>query len=159
VKPARGEGATAVRLRPARRRDLEAIGGIEVQAFGDPWSQGSFGALLDNPLVWFVVAEEEGSARLAGYIVAWFVADEAEVANLAVAPALRRRGIGAVLLDDALAEAERRGARAVYLEVRQSNAAARALYRSRGFDEIGRRPRYYRAPVEDALVLRRTSPG
>ena len=148
-----------VRLRPARRRDLGGVEEIELKAFSDPWSQASFVALLDNPLVWFVVAEEPGTARLAGYIVAWFVADEAEIANLAVAQDVRRRGVGALLLDGALAESERRGARAVFLEVRQSNAAARALYRSRGFDEIGRRPRYYRAPVEDALVLRRTMHG
>jgi ribosomal-protein-alanine N-acetyltransferase len=60
------------------------------------------------------------------------------------------------LLDAALAEARARGADEIFLEVRNSNAPARALYGSRGFKEVGRRPNYYRRPVEDAIVLRRT---
>lgn len=90
-----------------------------------------------------------------GYVVAWLVVDEAEVANVAVAPEVRGRGVGARLLDDALAAARDRGAAVAYLEVRDSNAAARALYASRGFEQVGRRRNYYRKPVEDALVMRR----
>jgi ribosomal-protein-alanine N-acetyltransferase len=89
--------------------------------------------------------------------VAWFAADEGEIANLAVREPTRRRGIGAALLDAALAEGTRRGAANMYLEVRESNEAARRLYASRGFEEIGRRRRYYRHPVEDAIVLRRAA--
>jgi [ribosomal protein S18]-alanine N-acetyltransferase len=72
-----------------------------------------------------------------------------------VAPEVRGQGVGARLLDDALAAARRNGATAAYLEVRDSNAAARALYASRGFEQVGRRRNYYRKPVEDALVMRR----
>ena len=86
----------------------------------------------------------------------WFAGDEGEIANLAVAPSARRHGIGAALLDASLGEARRRGVKQVYLEVRESNAAARALYERRGFSVVGRRKRYYRHPDEDALLLRRT---
>jgi ribosomal-protein-alanine N-acetyltransferase len=96
---------------------------------------------------------------IAGYVVAWFVMDEGEIANLAVAAELRRRHIGATLLDAAIHAARSRHVSSVYLEVRDSNVAARALYASRGFVEIARRKRYYRKPVEDALVLRLVLPG
>jgi len=67
----------------------------------------------------------------------------------------RRKGIGAELLDAALVEGKSRGAEAIFLEVRDSNTSARALYRSRDFEEVGRRRNYYKRPVEDAIVLKR----
>lgn len=150
---ARGQRPLVVRA--ATQRDLDAVHEIEVAAFSDPWSRASFVSLLRNPSVLFAVAEAEEGRGVIGYVVAWFVVDEAEVANVAVAPEARGRGVGARLLDEALDVARSRGVSAVYLEVRDSNAAARALYASRGFEEVGRRRRYYRRPVEDALVLRR----
>jgi len=149
-------------VRPATRRDVERIVAIERAAFSDPWSHDSFVALLVNPRVLFAVADwpaERGGTGVVGYVVAWFVVDEAEVANVAVAPDARGRGIGARLLDEALRAARDRGASSVYLEVRDSNAAARSLYETRGFVEVGRRRRYYRRPVEDALVMRRVLEG
>ena len=146
-------------VRPATRADLARVVEIERVAFTDPWSLESFAALLSKPRVLFAVAERRATAgeggELVGYVVAWFVVDEAEVANVAVAAEARGQGIGARLLDEALSVARQQGAASVYLEVRDSNAAARALYASRGFVQIGRRRRYYRRPVEDALVLRR----
>jgi ribosomal-protein-alanine N-acetyltransferase len=88
-------------------------------------------------------------------MVMWFVVDESEIANLAVTDDARRAGVGARLLDHALEAAQQRGCRVVFLEVRESNAAARGLYASRGFEVAGRRSKYYRKPIEDALVLRR----
>lgn len=134
--------------------DLPRIAELERRCFGDPWSRESFRQLLGGPTVFFRCVREDVGAPALGYVVAWFVADEGEIANLAVDPAGRRRGVGSALLDAALAEAGRRGAMAVYLEVRESNASARRLYASRGFVEVGRRTRYYRKPVEDAVVLR-----
>lgn len=142
-------------VRAATERDLAAVHAIEVAAFSDPWSRGSFASLLRDPRVLFAVAESDDLTGVIGYVVAWFVVDEAEVANVAVAPGARGRGVGARLLDEALDVARERGVTAVYLEVRDSNAAARALYESRGFEQVGRRRRYYRRPVEDALVMRR----
>ena len=142
-------------VRQARPGDVDDVAAIERRAFSDPWSVGSFRALFGNPLVHFAVAEDTITGRILGYVVAWFVVDEAEIANLAVADDLRRSGIGARLLDHALETAGVRKARVVFLEVRESNAAARALYASRRFAVAGRRAKYYRKPVEDALVLRR----
>ena len=142
-------------IRPARRDDVDDVAAIERRAFSDPWSANSFRALFGNPLVHFAVAEDSITGRILGYVVTWFVVDEGEIANLAVSQEMRRGGIGARLLDHALEVARERRCQVVFLEVRESNAAARALYASRGFEVAGRRSKYYRKPVEDALVLRR----
>ena len=92
---------------------------------------------------------------MAGYVVALDAADEGEILNLAVAPSVRRTGLGRALVEDILDALGGRGVRQVYLEVRESNAPARALYAAHGFREVGRRKQYYRRPVEDAIVLRR----
>ena len=152
--PAEDMSDATVTIEPAIRGDLAAIEALERSAFADPWSLQSFESVLAEPAVYFAVARDAADGVL-GYVVAWFVADEGEIANLAVREPTRRRGIGSALLDGALAEGERRGAVNMYLEVRESNDVARRLYTSRGFDEIGRRRRYYRHPVEDAVVLRR----
>jgi ribosomal-protein-alanine acetyltransferase len=87
-------------------------------------------------------------------VLARHAADEGEILNLAVAPAARRRGLGRLLVERALAHLVEAGARAAYLEVRQSNSAARRLYGKLGFQEVGTRVAYYRRPTEDAVVLR-----
>ena len=153
-------------IRRATPEDLDAIVAIERVAFSDPpWSRNTFAALVDDPYVQFLVAEGDDPngvgvaqaavpARVAGYVVAWIVVDQADISNLAVSPRLRRQGIGRRLLEAAITGVERAGARTVFLEVRESNAAALHLYGSRGFATTGRRRRYYRNPTEDALLLR-----
>lgn len=149
------EGVTdaTVTIEPALRIDVPLIAELERVAFSDPWSLASFESVMDEPAAYFAVARA-ASERILGYVVAWFAADEGEIANLAVREPTRRQGIGASLLDAALSEGRRRGAQNVYLEVRESNEAARRLYASRGFEELGRRRGYYKRPVEDAIVLR-----
>ena len=144
-----------VEITAATPNDVEAVVAIEQQAFSDPWSAKAFEDALEHPAVFFACARC-GGRDVFGYVVAWFAADQGEIANLAVAPAGWGAGIGRRLLDAALTAAMARGAAAVYLEVRDSNDRARRLYLSSGFEEIGRRRRYYRRPVEDAIVLRRT---
>ncbi|HET7586024.1 MAG TPA: ribosomal protein S18-alanine N-acetyltransferase [Gemmatimonadaceae bacterium] len=144
-----------VALRPARRQDLDAVMTIEQAAFTDPWSRSSFVWLFDDARTYFVVAVGDDD-RPVGYVAAWFVADEGEVATLAVAEQYRGHGIGAQLVDAVLGEARRRGAAAIYLEVRESNVRAQQLYAAKGFVEVGRRRHYYRRPREDARVLRRS---
>lgn len=99
----------------------------------------------------YVTTTPDGSP--AGYIVGRSVLDEGEILNLGVARAVRRRGVGRSLVERLMSDFTRAGVRRVFLEVRESNLAARRLYAEFGFDAVGRRPRYYRSPVEDAVVL------
>jgi ribosomal-protein-alanine N-acetyltransferase len=109
-----------------------------------------------NPLwpgmsIW--VAEESGA--VVGVVAARTVAGEAEILNLAITPAWRRHGVGRQLADAAMEASRVSGAGRVFLEVRESNVAARAFYESMSFAQTGRRRAYYRDPAEDALVLSR----
>ena len=145
---------TKLVLKRATPADLPDVVALERACYSDPWPASAFASLPENDRVFFGVARVE--RRLMGYVVAWYVMDEGELANLAVAPGDRGQGIGRTLLDAMLADAASRGTAQVYLEVRDSNAAARQLYTSRGFEEVGRRKQYYRSPTEDALILRRS---
>ncbi len=127
---------------------------IEQAVFADPWSTQDFRDCVMSDAL-FLVAEGNGADAIAGYVVALDAADEGEILNLAVAPAGRRNGLGRALVEGVLEALAERGVRQVYLEVRESNAPARALYAAHGFREVGRRKQYYRRPVEDAIVLRR----
>lgn len=149
------------RIQRARPEEVPAIAEIERRSFSDPWSEQSFFDALASAPIYFASAHappagESGIDRVVGYVVAWFTGGEGEIANLAVDPDERGRRHGAALLDAALDEAHRLGAGEIFLEVRESNARARQLYESRGFVEVGRRRKYYRRPVEDAVILRRT---
>lgn len=155
----RGSAAPAT-VRPATAADIQRVSEIEQDAFTDPWSRSAFERFVvekDERVLFDVACLADG--RVVGYLVAWFIMDEGEIANLAVARGERARGIGTLLLMQAITEARAREVGTIYLEVRDSNSAARALYASHGFEEIGRRRRYYRRPVEDALVLRLVLPG
>ncbi len=145
-------GVTVV-VRPAVDADLDAVGQIEDSSFSDPWPRGGFEPLVRAPRCLFVVAEEQPGAAIVGYSIARWVEDEAELLNIAVAREHRGKGTGGKLLDEVIRSLEERGIRHIFLEVRDSNAAAREMYRSRGFRELSRRSRYYQRPVEDAIVL------
>ena len=139
-------------LRPMREADLPAVMAIEQRAYAFPWTQGVFrDCLLANHPSWVLV---EGG-HIIGYAVLSVAADEAHVLNLCTSPDVQGRGHGRRLLRALLQLARGRGAHRVFLEVRPSNAPAIALYHDEGFNEIGRRPRYYPAHDgrEDALVM------
>jgi ribosomal-protein-alanine N-acetyltransferase len=150
-------------IRRAARSDLAAMLRIEQASFADPWTVDSLSTALSLARMRVLVAEfaEMGGQRgdatpeVLGYVVALVVGSESEIADLAVAPEARRLGIGRALLNEAIAALAAAAVRTVYLEVRESNQAARTLYASAGFAPVGRRRGYYRSPVEDALVLRR----
>jgi len=148
-------------IRRAVRDDLPAILGIERASFSDPWTEESFETALGLDRMQVLVAQTpaaergDGASGLAGYVVALVIGPEAEIADLAVAPDWRRRGVGRALLTHSISELVDAGVRTLYLEVRESNAAARTLYETYGFRSVGRRRGYYRQPVEDALLLRR----
>lgn len=142
-------------LRPAAESDLSEIVRIERSCFADPWTEESFRRLLSGQPAIFLVAVISPDSAIAGYAIAFSVYEDAEVLNVAVEPIFRGQGLAGQMLDAVLIELRARGVRTAFLEVRESNLAARALYGSRGFAEIGRRVRYYRKPIEDALVMRR----
>ncbi len=96
---------------------------------------------------------------VAGYIFALRAADEGEILNLAVHPGHERRGLGSALVHRVFGDLEQGGAKRVFLEVRESNAAAQAFYHRLGFRPVGRREGYYTHPREDALVLVCEIPG
>jgi ribosomal-protein-alanine N-acetyltransferase len=145
----------AIIVRSASADDIAEVAAMERRCYADPWPAAAFASLPENPSVFFAVARSGVDGHLSGYVVGWHVLDEAELANLAVEPAARRCGVGRLLLDRMLDDAGERGAARVFLEVRESNEAARQLYASRGFEEVARRKKYYRSPDEDALILRR----
>ena len=146
------DAAAAPILRPMREADLPAVMAIEQRAYAFPWTQGVFrDCLLANHPAWVLV--EDG--HVIGYAVLSVAADEAHVLNLCTAPEVQGRGHGRRLLRALLQLARGRGAQRMFLEVRPSNGPAIALYHNEGFNEIGRRPRYYpaRDGREDALVM------
>ncbi|MEO8335694.1 MAG: ribosomal protein S18-alanine N-acetyltransferase [bacterium] len=150
-------------IRPAEHYDIPEVLRIERDSFADPWSADSFLTSLELDRMRFLVAEERGegdssrtgNGMLVGYVIALVLGEEAEIANLAVSSDARGRGVGGLLLDRVTDELVQRGVWSVYLEVRESNTAARALYKSRAFRQVGRRRGYYRHPAEDALLLKR----
>jgi ribosomal-protein-alanine N-acetyltransferase len=141
-----------VTIRRMRPDDMALVMSIENSSYSMPWSEATFRGLLRRTDADLVVAEASGG--LIGYAAAWFVLDQGELGNVAVAPEWRRRGIGARLLETVLERAVQRGARELFLEVRPSNAVAQRLYLRYGFREVGRRRNYYAEPPEDALVMR-----
>lgn len=141
------------RVRSASEADVKHIHAIECASFGDPWSLQTFHHSLTLAHVRLSVLED--ARGVAGYAVLWMSKEECELANIAVDPVRRGAGVGARLLDAAIDAARGEGALVMFLEVRASNEAARRLYASRGFHEVGRRAAYYQNPVEDALILRR----
>ena len=140
------------RIRSAVPADAKALVELERRAFTDPWSETSFHEALTSAWTFALVAEKRRA--VVGYIIGREVAGSGEVLNLAVAPEYRRRGIAGALLESGLASFRRRRVDEVFLEVRESNRSAQALYLGRGFRAVGQRAAYYRNPKEDALVLR-----
>lgn len=139
-------------LRPMHEGDLDAVMEIELRAYPFPWTRGIFQDCLRAGYPGRVLVGDTG---LLGYGLLSIAADEAHVLNVCVDPQRQSRGFGRRLLRELVQVAREHRAARVFLEVRPSNAAAIALYHSEGFNEIGRRPRYYPAVIgrEDALVM------
>jgi ribosomal-protein-alanine acetyltransferase len=146
-------------LRRAVPADLDAIMALERATFpDDAWSTSSMRAELASPHGYYLVAVDDAGG-IEGYagLLAPERSGQGDIQTIAVAEAARGRGIGRALMEALLAEAGRRGAHEVFLEVRAGNETAQRLYASLGFERIAVRPRYYQPDHEDAWVLRRTS--
>lgn len=146
------EALPASTLRPMREDDLAAVMAIEVDAYPFPWTPGIFRDCLraDHP-AWVLLQQE----RVIGYFLMSLAAGEAHLLNVCVAKDRQGHGYGRTLLRAILQIARGHGVERVFLEVRPSNSGAIQLYFDAGFNEIGRRPRYYPAGDgrEDALVM------
>ncbi len=161
---------STVRVRPAKPADLPRL--VEIashSATAAQWNQSEYLKLFatddpeDQPQVeagtktqpqprTALVVEQSGS--VVGFIVARQLEDEWEIENIAVTGSARRCGLGSRLVGELLELVRNRGGKSIFLEVRESNRAARSLYEKWAFIEVGRRKMYYQNPAEDALVLK-----
>ncbi|MGD8361488.1 MAG: ribosomal protein S18-alanine N-acetyltransferase [Gemmatimonadota bacterium] len=151
-RAAMSSGGVRVLIRRATLADVESIAAIEIRSFSNPWHPLTFSSLISQGRAHVLVAEGP-DAQVVGYAVVWWVLEQGELANLAVAEGLRGKGVGSALLDRALADAKANDVESLFLEVRFSNDPAIHLYRSRGFTQVAVRRDYYRSPREDARVL------
>lgn len=140
-------------LRPMTLEDVDTVLAIEQAVQRFPWTRGNFIDALNSGYLCRV--DETASGEIRGYAILLPVAGEAELLNIGVARAEQRKGLGRAMLSEMLEAARERNVRCVFLEVRPSNAAAVALYRSAGFCEIGMRRGYYQDVngSEDAMVM------
>ena len=129
--------------------DLPAVMETDRQSLSRPWSEAVWREELTSPFGLYLVLEENGA--VCGHIGVKLVSAEMHVMTIAVRPNRRRQGVARTLIQAAFADPASAGVRRVYLEVRPSNLAARALYCTLGFIETGLRPAYY--GDEDALLM------
>lgn len=163
-------GHRAVAIAPMEVADIPQVADIDRLSFPLPWSSTSYRyELVENRAAHFIVAAVPGlesrrglfarllrqpSAHLiVGYAGYWLVVDEAHIGTIATHPDWRGYGVGERLLVSLLRDALAHGAREAKLEVRVGNEVAQRLYRKYGFEEVGRRKRYYRDNGEDALLM------
>ena len=139
-------------IRKMTVEDVPTVHAIDVSSFTLPWPERSFRfEVTDNPSARCWVAELEG--RVVGLLIQWMIVDETHIATLATHPDFRRQGIAKQLLVNALESAHAEGARMALLEVRAGNEAAQSMYKKFGFEEVGRRERYYKDNNEDAVLM------
>jgi len=142
-------------LRPMLAADIAAVIEVEQAVYPFPWTSGNFAdSLAAGHEAWLLARERE----LLAYALLMRVLDEEHLLNLAVAAPWQGSGLGGHLLAWLCSRAAERGSRAIFLEVRPSNARARALYARSGFRQVGLRRRYYPSwhqEREDAIVMRR----
>ena len=146
-------------IEPATVGSLPDILQIEEACFSAPWTRKMLLAELSgNPFAHFLLTRqvpqgEMGSISIVGYLCFWVVFEEVRLMNLAVIESMRHKGIARALVMQALEVGLEQAARCAVLELRASNHAAHALYRSLGFRDVTTRPAYYSNPIEDALLM------
>jgi len=143
-------------IRAMKQQDIAEVHDIEKLCQTAPWSQSHFENEVNEigvsePLVAVI------RARVAGFIVVWYVAREIQINNIGVHPKCRRQGIGRILLSEALRFGREKGCDAAHLEVRQSNTSALHLYKAAGFQQVYLREGYYSDNLENAIVMKKPS--
>ena len=156
---ARASKQTYVSLDRMTEHDLLEVVALEQMCNLSPWGWDAYHTELQSAanslmlVARIASSTDEAERPIVGFIVARELADEIHINNVAVKPEFRGRGIARMLMKTALAWGGERHARQAVLEVRAGNDRAHQLYRGCGFEVIGRRPRYYKSPVEDALLM------
>lgn len=160
-----------MRVRLANSADVAAMMKVELQSPGAAhWSQSQYELLFADTndksgskhFAWVVENESAGrsenargeESELLAFLVAQRIGGEWELENMAVDPSVRRHGVGALLLQKLISQARAEDGRSIFLEVRESNLGARALYGRFDFERTGTRKSYYSDPPEDAFLYR-----
>ncbi len=142
-----------ITIRRMHDRDVKEVAAIEQSIFSAPWSEQSFlKALQAESNIYLAAVFRE---NVIGYCGFWISYEMADLCNMAVAAPYRRQFVGQRLLMEGMAQVQARHVQRILLEVRESNAAAEALYRKAGFYEIGKRKDYYSNPIEDAILMKK----
>lgn len=142
-------------LREMSVDDLDQVMEIEQDLFHVPWSREGYFTFLTRKDTMFLVVEEKG--QILGYCGILMVLDEGDVTNVAVRRDRQKEGIGNFLMESMIRLTEELGVKMIHLEVRVSNGTAIRLYERLGFTRDGIRKNYYEKPVEDAILMTRTS--
>lgn len=143
-----------MRIRPMTKEDCEQVASIEAVSFSMPWSKKAFTETVEKQNFRYYVAENDG--EILGYCGFLYVLDEAEIPNVCVKASARQKGVGKQMMTVLIDEARKLGIAVLYLEVRESNMAARKLYEGLGFEENGIRKNFYEQPAENAVLMSKT---
>lgn len=138
-------------MRYCTTQDLPTLAALEAACFpADAWSESALASHLNSAQGYAILAERDG--RAVGFLTGSLIPPEGELYRIATLPAHRGKGIGEELIAHFLADLSKRGCNSIFLEVRESNTAARALYEKHGMQVVARRKQYYEAPKEDAIL-------
>lgn len=140
-----------VKIVKMTENEITGVYNVEINSFNKPWSLKSFKDELKNEIATYFVAYDEN--EIAGYIGMWSISGQCDITNIAVLPKHRRKGIGRKLIEHLIDYCKNKSLSPIYLEVRESNEAAKSLYSLMGFKMVGNRKRYYADTGEDAIIM------
>lgn len=140
-----------VKIEKMTEKHIAQVAEIEESIFSVPWSKNAFKDSLELENTAFYVAIKE--ENVVGYCGVYKVLNSADITNVAVKKEERKKGVAEQMLKEAIKDAKNEGIKEIMLEVRESNEAAISLYKKNGFESITKRKKYYRNPVEDAIIM------
>lgn len=136
-----------------KRENIPQAALIEERTFSMPWSQKAFEESMTHDYMVFLMAYDEETKQMIGYIGMYTSFGDADITNIAVLPEYRGKGIGSKLIDAIFSKAREKHITHIRLEVRQSNEQAIKLYERKGFAKIGIRKDFYQKPIENAFIM------